>query len=229
MIVEDNPSDLLIMQAVLKKQGLVTIDASNGFEGLERLDEFPFELFVVDLMMASMGGLEFIRRMRRNPKYEFTPVLIISSRSEAKDIQSALKAGATDYVVKPLDPVILENKIKKILGTVDHWEEYNFIDLDVDTTGTLSSPLTLKSVSEVALSFESSVQLAVDKTYHIESNILKDWDLSPAQVKVLHCEKYGLGFQVRADFVGVTPKQRHQLRLLCKKLWSMKQALINQS
>ncbi len=115
LIVDDNPSDRKIVKLVAEKNGFLATEVDEGFKALEALNEQKFSLFIVDLQMPRMPGLQLVRRLRGQPEYKTTPILIMSGRNRPVDVQSAVQSGATDYIVKPMDILVLEEKIKPVV------------------------------------------------------------------------------------------------------------------
>ena len=113
LVVEDNPSDLMISSAMVESMGLVPITATNGIEALDQLGEYEFQLFIVDLQMPKMGGIDLIKRIKKIEEVKTVPIIVTSARKESKDVKGAVLAGAQDYLVKPLDKQVFAEKLKK--------------------------------------------------------------------------------------------------------------------
>jgi len=104
LVVEDSALMRQLYRAVLTGEGAELVYAENGAEALDRAAETPdFDLFIVDINMPKMDGLEFLRRLR--PDLELTaPALVISTEAEDQDHRAAIEAGASGYLRKPWTP-----------------------------------------------------------------------------------------------------------------------------
>ena len=104
LIVEDEKDIALAIEAYLVNQGYNTFIASNGYEGLDVLNDKKIDLAIVDVMMPKMDGITFVMKLREN--YDF-PVIMLSAKSEEVDKIMGLNIGADDYVTKPFRPLEL--------------------------------------------------------------------------------------------------------------------------
>lgn len=92
------------------------IEAASGFEALRLLPREHVDLILTDINMPDINGLEMISYLRTNPNYERIPVIIISSEGSQKDMERGKQLGANEYVVKPFDPIKLQELILKYLN-----------------------------------------------------------------------------------------------------------------
>jgi phosphoserine phosphatase RsbU/P len=104
LVVDDNRVNRHLLSALLERAGVGHIEhAADGLEGLAKLEAFPADLILLDLMMPNMDGFEMCRLVRADPRWADVPVLVQSSLSRAEDRSRAFSVGATDYVSKPLN------------------------------------------------------------------------------------------------------------------------------
>jgi len=92
------------------------VEVSSGFEALRILPREQVDLILTDINMPDINGLELISYLRENPNYRDIPVIIISTEGSQKDVDKGKKLGANEYVVKPFDPVRVQELIKTYLG-----------------------------------------------------------------------------------------------------------------
>ena len=109
LLVEDNAVNRLTLSRWLEKQGGYPVTmAADGAEALRLIQQQPFDLVLLDVMMPVMSGLEVLRRLRKTYTPEELPVIIATSRDRSEDVVEAFDLGANDYIVKPIDyPVAL--------------------------------------------------------------------------------------------------------------------------
>src|ERR1043165_10249084 len=78
--------------------------AKSGSEGLAKIPSFEPEMLIVDLKLPEMDGFQILQRLRRDPKFSFIPVIVITSRDELSEKLKAFELGADDYLEKPFQP-----------------------------------------------------------------------------------------------------------------------------
>ena len=118
LIVDDSKVARDLHGFMLESGGYEVQQAVNGSEALEKVLATQFDLIVTDVNMPQMDGYELTRRIRATAGYESTPIIIVSTESEAKDKTRGFEAGANVYVVKPARPNNLLANAKMLLGTL---------------------------------------------------------------------------------------------------------------
>lgn len=108
LVVEDEKGIRATLKIFLKNAGYEVIEAENGKEALEKLDE-TIHLAIVDIMMPVMDGITFVSLLRES--YDF-PVIFLTAKSEDLDKITGLNLGADDYVTKPFEPMELMARVK---------------------------------------------------------------------------------------------------------------------
>ncbi len=96
--------------------GFTFDEASDGREGLARLAEHPADLIIVDLVMAGMGGAEFLENLRALPRFVATPVIVLSASLEEVGWRTPGQAGPTYSAGKPIEPAALKLIVQQALG-----------------------------------------------------------------------------------------------------------------
>ena len=115
MTVDDSASLRLMVGRVLRGASYEVIEAADGANALSRLSGQEVHLFLVDVNMPNMGGLEFTRRIRTMPQYKFVPIVLLTTESSAEKKQEGKAAGASAWIIKPFDPDQLLAVVKKIM------------------------------------------------------------------------------------------------------------------
>ena len=117
LVVDDSSTMRRIIINTLNKLGhQEVVEASNGREGLDRLAANPIDIIITDWNMPEMSGIEFIRAVRANEKMASLPVLMVTTNAAKDDIVEALRAGVTNYVVKPFTPDTMREKIEGVVA-----------------------------------------------------------------------------------------------------------------
>ncbi len=112
LLIEDDDAIRTGLELALTRQGHRVVAAASGEEGLERLREQRPDLIVLDVMLPGIDGFEVCRRIRRTDQL---PIILLTARSDDIDIVVGLESGADDYVIKPIQPRVLDARIRAVL------------------------------------------------------------------------------------------------------------------
>ena len=116
LLVDDRPENLLALETILKNPGLNLIRALSGNEALGMLFDYDFALILLDVQMPEMDGFETAELIRGSEETRHIPIIFVTAISkEQKHVFRGYEAGAVDYLFKPLDPDILQNKVNIFL------------------------------------------------------------------------------------------------------------------
>ncbi|WP_407668707.1 hybrid sensor histidine kinase/response regulator [Paenibacillus bouchesdurhonensis] len=114
LIVDDDPVNLQVLEAILPQDEYDTTMVTSGKEALAILDAREWDLVISDVMMPRMSGYELTQKIRERFTLTELPVLLLTARSQPKDIQSGFLAGANDYVTKPVEPLEIRSRIEAL-------------------------------------------------------------------------------------------------------------------
>jgi len=114
LAVDDNRTNLHILQVFLKKLGHEVILAENGEEALRRFESHSPDLILLDIMMPIMDGFEAARRIKAMTRERWTPIIFLSALNRDENLVEGLDAGADDYLTKPINFVVLEAKLRSM-------------------------------------------------------------------------------------------------------------------
>ena len=112
LLVEDDPAARQGLELALRRLGYGVRPAETGEAALDALGEGAADVVVLDVMLPGLDGFEVCRRLRRSSD---VPVIMLTARSDDFDIVGGLEAGADDYVVKPVEPRVLDARIRAVL------------------------------------------------------------------------------------------------------------------
>ncbi len=116
LVVDDKPANLLALRKILAKPGLNIIEATSGNDALALLLEHDFALILLDVQMPDMDGFETAEIIRGNAETKNIPIIFVTAiNKEQKYVFEGYSKGAVDYLFKPLDPDILQNKVNIFL------------------------------------------------------------------------------------------------------------------
>jgi DNA-binding response OmpR family regulator len=112
LLVDDEQSIQTLLSYPLRKEGYHVVQATDGRQALDRFEEEPFDLVVLDLMLPKIDGLEVCRRLRTHSS---VPIIMLTAKSEEIDKVVGLELGADDYITKPFSLREFSSRIKAAL------------------------------------------------------------------------------------------------------------------
>ena len=122
LVVDDAPANLSLIAAILKDD--YTVKAVNhGQKALDLAALDPPDLILLDIIMPDIDGYEVCRRLKEQPKTQPVPVIFLTSKSDVEDEEMGLQLGAVDYITRPINPRILQSRVKAHIS--DTWRVRN--------------------------------------------------------------------------------------------------------
>jgi serine phosphatase RsbU (regulator of sigma subunit) len=115
LIVDDNPTNVDILQARLAANNYEIITAADGVEGLAMTRDAQPDLILLDIMMPKMDGIEVCRHIRADASLPFIPIIMVTAKADSKDVVAGLEAGGDEYLTKPVDHAALVARVKSML------------------------------------------------------------------------------------------------------------------
>jgi two-component system chemotaxis response regulator CheY len=115
MTVDDSASMRQMVSLVLRDGGYGVVEAVDGLDALSRLQRQEIHLFLCDINMPNMDGIEFTRRLRAMPEYKWSPIVLLTTETHPEKKQEGKAAGATAWIVKPFNPEQLLAVVKKVI------------------------------------------------------------------------------------------------------------------
>ncbi len=116
MVVDDSDSIRKFLAYALRAQGFLVVAARDGMDALEKLSHSRVDLIITDLNMPNMDGFEFLKALREDREYFEVPVIILSSLSGDREIETGLRLGANSYLVKPFDQKRIQYEVAKYIN-----------------------------------------------------------------------------------------------------------------
>ena len=116
LIVDDRPENLLVLESLLDKIDCAIVKATSGNEALSLMLDHEIALVLLDVQMPEMDGFEVAELMRGSEKTRYIPIIFVTAISkEQKCIFKGYGVGAVDYLFKPIEPIILQSKVRVFL------------------------------------------------------------------------------------------------------------------
>lgn len=200
LVVDDNKTNLALIKSVLKNEGVEVSTAESGEEAIKVLQEGKFSLIIMDVSMPFLSGFETVKIIQDSQISNDTPIMFISSEYKAETyIEEGFKAGAHDYILRPIDITLFRNKVQvllKLYRTEQQLKKANLLlaekanHLDKKLTEQLQINEELKFSEQI---FENSVN----------GIIVVDENLQFVHVNKAFTEMTGYSI---AELIGKTPK-----------------------
>ena len=115
LIVDDNETNRDILRSRLGPQGYELLEAADGEEALAAARQQHPDLILLDVMMPKMDGIEACRQLKADASLPFMPVILVTAKSDTKDVVAGLEAGADEYLTKPVDQSALVAAVRSML------------------------------------------------------------------------------------------------------------------
>ncbi|MGN7298952.1 response regulator [Ferdinandcohnia sp. SAFN-114] len=113
LLVDDDVRNVYAISSILEMYGMNVTFAENGIEGIEVLQQQPdTDLVLMDIMMPEMDGYDAIKKIRENPQFSSLPIIALTAKAMKEDREKCMEVGASDYIVKPINPDQLISLIK---------------------------------------------------------------------------------------------------------------------
>jgi two-component system, OmpR family, response regulator MtrA len=138
LLIEDDPQVCRALQLALARYEHTVSTAGTGEDGMREFRSATPDLVVLDVMLPGMDGFEVCRRIRAQGA---VPIIMLTARGDDFDVVAGLAAGADDYVVKPVQPAVLDARIRAVMrrGSVRSDEVRTHGDLTIDAVGAMVS------------------------------------------------------------------------------------------
>lgn len=201
LLIDDEQFYFKLIRKTLTEADYSLEYAKSGTEGLAKIPSFEPEMLIVDLKLPEMDGFEILERLRRDPKYGHTPVIVITAKDELSEKLKAFELGADDYLVKPFQPEELVARMGilarrgKAMKIVRDMETVNRSTATVITVHSLRGGVGCSSIV-------INLGLALHKLWG-QQTLLIDGVLTAGQVALMLDGKPGATWE---NIVGVDPE-----------------------
>jgi DNA-binding response OmpR family regulator len=115
LIVEDDQHIRKLLNILIRKEDIQIDEAVEGNEALTKLKDNTYDLVILDIMMPNVDGFSILKKMREEQATANLPVIIVTAKTEDKDLMKGYSMGANYYITKPFEPQDLIHSIELIL------------------------------------------------------------------------------------------------------------------
>ena len=174
--IDDDPDFNNLLKVILKKSQLDILTTTTAEEFTKELKKKTPDLCLIDLNLdiAFGAGFPLIQAIRKIKGYDI-PIIVISRRGTTEDITRALELGANDFLTKPLDEIILTQKIKYYTDSLEELKDLPlFLISEKDWNCSFNYEVTLYGISEFGITLSSPTFLAKGTPLIIESQLIQE-------------------------------------------------------
>lgn len=122
-VTDDDRTTRLLVSRMLENDGYKIETAERGEKTLFAALEKNIDAFLIDLRMPGLDGIEICRRLRSIPRYKMSPIICMTSVEDDSNLREVFAAGATDFINKPVNPVVLKSRLQAHLQKVEYFNE----------------------------------------------------------------------------------------------------------
>ena len=123
LLADDDQTTRMVLSAMLESQGYHVDTAERGEKCLFLALENTYDAVLVDINMPGIRGVDLCKRLRELERYKQTPIIVITSLDEESNLTAAFSAGASDFISKPVNPVVLAARLKNHLDKKRYFDE----------------------------------------------------------------------------------------------------------
>ena len=102
LLVDDEPHLRELIRYMLELGGFQVVEAEDGLDALDKMEEMDPDAMVLDVMMPNMDGISLCKKLRAMPEYASLPIIMLSGKTQHQAVQEGLAAGANQYLCKPI-------------------------------------------------------------------------------------------------------------------------------
>lgn len=219
LLIDDNNFDLKTASRVIDSEGYIPAAFTSYHQATEWLKTETPLMILLDLVMPDISGFELIKILKQNPSLSECPITILSGKNEMADVKKALVLGAIDYVVKPIDPLILQEKIQRCLSKSNS----TIAEVPLDNTAVsrvdIAKPAHIQSVSEFGLTLISDDNYSKNQIISLINVDAEIFGTKQLELSVYSCSQTDGKFLLKATYAGLTSAQRQSLRNAIRKFW----------
>lgn len=214
LLVDDDQDILKLGEKLLSGSGHVVITASDALKAMQLLDQFQFDLLLSDANMPHFSGFDLVQTVRKQERHASMGIAMLTGRREKKDIEHGIRVGVDDYIIKPLDPMILLEKVEALFEKrppAKH-PEIRFSDFTLKNEVRLMLKTHIISISELGIEVVCSHVLNPGDVIELRGHIFGDVGFTPPPMKVLTCEPISQGYQCQLLYLGASEAMLQKIR-----------------
>lgn len=224
LVLDDNRNDLMLVKFVIMRMGFnpILIDQSSSL--IENLQKQKISLIVLDLDMPGLSGIDVLKKIKKVPSYKDIPIVMLTGNSEMSNVKTTIALGAVDYIVKPIDPMIFESKVKKLIQSQSIEQKNNWIEYEVkkltDQEIKLHLSAKIVSIGEMSLTIKVNQDMPIGFTFYSDASLFGDLEIKNPLLKVESCHYENEFYYTKCSMIGLKEAELKKIRLYSQLLVS---------
>lgn len=200
LIIEDEEKIARFVELELSHEGYETDKATNGREGLEKIESGGYDLVILDIMLPELNGIEVLRRARRTTD---VPVILLTARDSVTDKVSGLDMGANDYITKPFAIEELLARIRAILRSSEKAAEKALEQAEKEEDGSIlsCSGVEMNTDSHEVTYNGQPVELT-NREFILLRTLMENKNVAMTREKLL-CDAWGYDYYGETNIIDV--------------------------
>ena len=215
LVVDDDHDVLRVVEKVLNTRPHDVVTAENAVEAMEYLDASSFDVLITDARMPSFSGFELVQTLKNNNRYARLAIAMLTGLREKKDIEKAIRAGVDDYIVKPIDPTLLLQKVDQLLVKKPPIEnsEISFPENSSFAVSQLSFEGRVVYLSETGLTVISRMDLPSGFRISLHTDLFNKIGVTQPHMKVVNCKKLDdYKYEINVEFLNQSEHFKQKVR-----------------
>ncbi|MEM7333023.1 MAG: response regulator [Chloroflexota bacterium] len=239
LVVDDNEMNRDLITRRLQRQGYETMSAENGRVAITLLENHCFDLILLDIMMPVMNGYEVLELVKKHPKWQYIPIIVISAADDMRSVVKGIELGAEDYLPKPFNPMLLKARIRASLEKKRLYdrEQARMAELatmqtvDAQLNATLDAKRAMEITLEWAMSYsqaeagilgeiiDGQINVLAAQGYSYETAIDNNQFLLPDELPAVKeaCMSGNMSYVPETNGVGLLARTQSQLAIPIKR------------
>ncbi len=227
LLIIDDDKDILGLAEKLLQKDYDVLTASSALHGLEILNSVKCDGLISDINMPEMNGFQLLNKIKKNKNLQELTIAMLTGVRERKDIEKAILLGVSDYIVKPIDPMLFLTKVDTLFkDKVSGRNEVNFVKVKTTKQAFIKNKIEILSVSEMGLMLSCSIEHKQGQIIELDFELFDELNIRAPHLKVLSCKKNSpKEWILYVGFVGASEAIRQKLRAWIYKQSTQKRAV----
>ena len=224
LVVDDDPAILKMVQTLLEFSGHQVECRENALDAIKTLNDPSFDILISDATMPAYSGFDLIRTVKKKPALKNLSIAMLTGRSEKGDIEQALELGVQDYIVKPIEPELFLEKMKRLVERHPNNKTPHKDMIRLEAI--VQHPITVVQITDIGVRVECPHPMAKDLVVKIDLPELKKIGIRQNQFKVIFNtpQTQKGGYVVELLLLHLASKDQEALSSLAKKWMSHRAA-----